>query len=154
MTSIQVGFDNSGNVSGKHLLERYGPTSYVHIGFDSKFQPGQSHPNLPDVPHPALIDTGATESCIDSALAVELKLPVVDRQTVSGVHGANEVNFHLAQIYIPQIPITIYGIFAGVHLTAGGQPHKALLGRTFLRNVTMSYVGTTGTVEISYGNDS
>ena len=95
------------------------------------------------------MDTGAQASCVDSALAMELGLPVVDRTQVAGIHGASEVNSHLAQIYIPDLEFTIYGQFAGVHLAAGGQTHSALLGRTFLRHFTMTYEGRTGTVTIS-----
>ena len=154
MTSIKAGFSNTDDALASDLLVRYGPTLAVQIGFDPNFQLGRSHPDIPKVPYPALVDTGATECCIDSAIAVDLDLPVVDRQTVSGVHGSNVVNFHLAQIFIPQLQYTMYGLFAGVHLTAGGQPHHALMGRTFLHDFTMTYEGTTGSVTISRGNDS
>jgi hypothetical protein len=75
-------------------------------------------------------------------------LPVIDRRSVSGVHGAGEVNMHLAHIHIPMLNFTLYGAFAGVALQAGGQQHHALIGRTFLRNFTMIYEGRTGTVTI------
>ncbi len=42
----------------------------------------------------------------------------------------------------------MYGLFAGVHLVAGGQSHKALIGRTFLRSFTMIYNGRTGAVTL------
>ena len=98
-----------------------------------------------------MVDTGAVESCIDSTLAMELELPVIDRMVVAGVHGRDEVNMHLAQIHVPAIQVTVTGPFAGVHLRAGGQPHYALIGRTFLQHCTMTYRGTTGSV--SLGND-
>ena len=41
------------------------------------------------------------------------------------------------------------GRFAGVHLRAGGQPHFALIGRTFLEDFTMRYEGKTGMVTLS-----
>jgi hypothetical protein len=56
---------------------------------------------------------------------------------------------YLAQIHVPSLLFTIHGAFAGVELAAGGQVHKALIGRTFLQNFTMVYEGTTGTVKIS-----
>jgi hypothetical protein len=68
---------------------------------------------------------------------------------VSGVHGSIEINMHLAQVRIPSLGWTIYGTFAGVHMQAGGQPHLALIGRTFLRNYTMIYDGKTGKVTLS-----
>ena len=73
--------------------------------------------------YPALVDTGATESCIDSELAFMLNLPVVDRQKVAGSHGADTVD---------------------VHLHAGGQPHCALLAE-----FTMTYESRTGNVILS-----
>ena len=122
----------------------------VDIGFDLNHRLGSAAPpDLAEKGLGALVDTGATMSCIDSGLAIQLNLPVVDRQTVAGVHGKKEVNLHLAQIYIPSLRFTIYGSFAAVDLIAGGQPHHALIGRTFLKNFTLTYNGRTGEVEIS-----
>ena len=106
-------------------------------------------PALPDVRLSALVDTGALDSCIDSDLAAQLGLPIVDGIEVAGVLGAGEVNVHLAQIYVPALTLTIYGQFAGVHLTAGGLSHAAILGRSFLRRYVMNYAGPTGAVTIS-----
>ena len=131
-------------------LAEFGPTLLVQIGFDPLFRPGSaSPPDLPDDRFPALVDTGALESCIDSMLAGALGLPVADRRPVAGVHGIDEVNMHLAQIHIPELQWTVYGQFAGVHLAAGGQPHRALMGRTFLMNFVMTYDGRTGAVALS-----
>src|SRR5205823_6239775 len=96
-----------------------------------------------------LVDTGASESCIDSLLAAQLNLPIVDRRPTSGAHGSLEVNMHLAQVRIPALNFTIYGAFAGVRLAVGGQTHRALIGRTFLQRFTMVYEGRTGAVTIS-----
>ena len=132
------------------MLVSIGPTLRVQIGFDSTYRRGQgTRPNLANVEYPALVDTGATTSCIDSTLAGSLNLPIVDRMPVSGAHGSQEVNMHLAQIYIPSLEWSITGIFAGVHLHSGGQPHFALIGRTFLSHFTMVYDGLTGSVIIS-----
>ena len=152
MAQAKCGFnDVPGGASGLELLVAHGPTLLVNIGFDPKFQPAIVHP--PPVPgitdQWALVDTGATESCIDSQLAFQLGLPVADKRKVSGVHGSQGVNMHLAQVHIPSLGFTIYGLFAGVHLVAGGQTHKALLGRTFLKRFTMVYEGRTGTVTLS-----
>ena len=118
------------------------------MGFDPDLVVGRGRPQLPDAAFAALVDTGAQESCIDSALAMELGLPIVDRQRVAGAQGASEVNRHLAQIHVPELDWVVYGAFAGVHLTAGGQPHLALIGRTFLQNFTLTYEGPSGRVTI------
>ena len=122
----------------------------VEIGFDPSYRPDAGvRPNLPQDRFPALVDTGALESCIDSELALTLNLPIVDRQAVAGVHGRGDVNMHLAQIYVPALDWTVHGSFAGVYLRAGGTPHYALMGRTFLRHFTMVYDGKTGAVTLS-----
>ena len=132
-------------------LNRNGPTIAVEIGFDPDFQPGVGRrPRLPPARLPALVDTGAIESCIDAELAVGLNLPIVNSgQQVSGVGGAIDVNEYMGQIYIPELNFTIQGPFPGVHLAAGGQQHYALIGRTFLRHFNMSYEGRTGAVVVS-----
>ena len=150
MPTVDCGFSDSSTYSGQDILVVYGPTLPVQIGLDSGFNHlVKKRPALPPKQFPALVDTGATMSCIDSDLALSLNLPIVDRQKVAGVHGGIEVNMHLAQIYIPSLSFTIYGSFAGVHLIAGGQRHQALIGRTFLRAFTMTYHGKTGAVTIS-----
>ena len=132
------------------MLTSYGPTLFVDIGFDPDFKPAQGAIPIPGITGvSALVDTGPGESCIDSVLAAQLNLPVVDKRMVAGAHGAQEVNMHLAQVRVPSLGVNILGAFAGVHLSAGGQVHRALIGRTFLRNFTMVYEGRTGTVTIS-----
>jgi predicted aspartyl protease len=155
MPQAKCGFDDvPGGSSGAELLTHYGPTLFVNIGFDPNFQDVSPVPVSVPVAGitgiSALVDTGAGESCIDSLLAAQLNLPIVDRRRVSGVHGSQEVNMHLAQVHVPSLNYVIYGVFAGVRLVSSGQSHRALIGRTFLRNYTMVYEGKTGTVTISY----
>jgi len=148
MRETKCGFID-GPLSARDLLINTGPTLFVNIGFDPDFRP-----IAPAVPVPAitgvhaLVDTGAGECCIDDQLAVKLRLPLIDRRSVSGIGGRKEVNMYLAQIHVPSLPHTIYGAFAGVDLVAGGQAHQALIGRTFLRSFTMIYSGLTGDVTL------
>jgi len=122
----------------------------VHIGFDPNWVPGVARPPVPAIANQeALVDTGASISCIDSGLAMRLNLPIVDRQHFGGIGGRHEVNMHLAQIHVPSLNFTIHGSFAAVDLIAGGQRHYALIGRTFLMRFTMIYEGRTGTVTLS-----
>ena len=79
-----------------------------------------------------------------------LNLPLIDSgRRFSGVSGRLEANEYMAQIYIPELRFTILGPLPGVHLAAGGQPHYALIGRTFLRRFNMNYEGRTGAVVVS-----
>ena len=65
---------------------KIGPTLDVLTGFGPNFRRGHI-PSLPSTIYPALVDTGAIESCIDSYVAVALGLPIIDQSQVSGVHG-------------------------------------------------------------------
>jgi predicted aspartyl protease len=146
----ECGFDNiPSGPSGSVLLVRLGPTLFVDIGFDPSWVPKQNTPT-PGIRHvEALVDTGASESCIDDLLAAGLNLPIIDRRPIAGIAGQHMANVYLAQIRAPDLHFIQYGTFAGVNLAAGGQVHKALIGRTFLRNFRMAYEGTTGKVTIS-----
>lgn len=150
MPETKCGFDNTPGVSGSALLVAFGPTILVDIGFDNTWNINTSStppvPSISDIK--ALVDTGATESCIDDLLAVQLNLPIIDKRPLAGIGGQQEANIYLAQIHVSALQYTIYGTFAGVHLTAGGQIHQALIGRTFLNVFTMIYEGKTGTVII------
>jgi hypothetical protein len=152
MPETLCGFnDIPGGASGREQLTAWGPTLIVDIGFDLNYKPGPpwTIPTAGITGIQALVDSGAGESCIDNLLAGQLNLPIVDRRPISGVHGAHIVNMHLAQIHVPSLSFVIHGVFAGVDLAAGGQLHKALIGRTFLENFTMVYEGLTGTVKLS-----
>lgn len=150
MPTTLCGFNDGPSGSGSGLLVQFGPTLLVDIGFDPAYQPAQTQtPQAGITDVHALVDTGATISCIDSGLAMQLNLPIVDRQSIGGVGGQHEVNMHIAQLHIPTLNRTIYGAFAGVDLVVGGQQHVALIGRTFLQHFTLVYEGRTGDVTIS-----
>ena len=150
MPTANAGFNDLNDTSGGELLADLGPVLYVHIGFDRAYQDdSQGRPNISDVPLPALVDTGAEVSCIDSILAERLGLPIADSQSMAGAHGVAEVNVYLAQIYVSDLDFVINGNFPAVDLAAGGEQYFALLGRDFLRNFTMIYEGETGQVRIS-----
>lgn len=148
MTTAKCGFPE-----GAGALYRFGPTLWVQVGFDVSFHPvREPFPILPLTLRPALVDTGAMDCCIDSALAVELGLPVFDRGPISGVNGSFDANLHLAQMYIPALEWVMWGSFAAVHLSVGGQPHQMLIGRNLLRDFRMVYDGRTGAVTLARPN--
>lgn len=153
MLDAHCGFDGhpGGPAQAQQLLVVLGPTLIVDIGFDPTFDPSKSgtKPATQLQGVRALVDTGATQSCLDSTVATTLNLPIIDRQKISGVGGVHDVNIHLGQIYVPSLASTIYGPFAGVNLSAGGQPHIALIGRTFLQHITLHYDGRTGKVTMT-----
>ena len=150
MTDVNCGFSDQPGRSGQRALALYGPTLLVEIGFDRAFRIGSpERPDIPDDLRPALVDTGATESCIDADFAREMGLPSRNRGEIAGIGGVITVPYYLAQIYVPGLDRTIYGQFAGINIQAGGQPCYALIGRDFLQNYTLVYQGRTGYVTLS-----
>ena len=121
----------------------------VRVGFDPAFQPDARPPSLPEQPLAALIDTGATHSCIDSTLAEELALPVIGSTSLASAHGVQAVNKHLAQIHVTALGMTLYGTFDSVQLRTSGLPYDVLLGRSFLSSADLHYEGTSGRVVVS-----
>jgi hypothetical protein len=148
MVSADCGYHDSPH--GAKLLAYYGPVLLVNVGFDPTYKADKNRPPVSGLNGiEALVDTGAQEGCIDSSLAAQLRLPIVDRRPVCGVHGAIDVDMHLAQVHIPSLKFTLHGRFAGVHLVAGGHPQKVLIGRSFLKHFRLAYDGTNGYASIT-----
>jgi hypothetical protein len=151
MTEASCGFQDKGDGIGRGLLIQRGPTLKVDLGFDENYE--VNSPNrlakLPILGIEALIDTGASASCIDAGLAIQLHLPIINRSTFAGVGGLHHFNVHLAQIRSPELKFTFYGAFAGVDLAAGGQRHSVLIGRDFLSHFRMIYDGPSGVVTLA-----
>ena len=97
--------------------------------------------------HYALVDTGASDSCIDATLAEDLGLTPVDEETRLGVHGAGPVTIYRGWLRVTALGMNKHGRFGGADLA--GAPFKALLGRDFLRHCIMEYNGHTGLVTIT-----
>jgi hypothetical protein len=139
MPKVSCGF--LGAAPAQILLAYHGPVVKADVGFDPKYKPTEGKPPKQQrTGLEALIDTGARESCIDSALALELGLPVFDRRNVSGVTGAIAVDFHLAQVHVPSLRFVLRGRFAGTPLLSSG--------RSLLSYLRMTYDGPTGDVEL------
>ena len=150
MPTVNCGFSDQPGRSGQQALVNEGPTLLVEIGFDPNFRSGSGErPDIPDDLLPALVDTGAVESCIDADLAAELGLAVAEQGQIAGVGGLSVADIYIAQIYVPVLEVPIYGRFAGARLRAGGQPYSALIGRNFLQHYRMAYDGRSGRVTIS-----
>ena len=150
MSNAQCGFDASEEGDPRTLLVRHGPTLKVDIGFDAGYdlKAPRTLARLPTQVS-ALIDTGASVCCIDSGLARELGLPVIDQTELAGVGGLKTFDKHLAQIRSLDLKFTYYGAFAGIELASGWSAHRVLIGRDFLSHFQMTYDGPTGAVDLT-----
>ena len=149
MPFADCGFETRGGVSGAERLVAVGPTISVRVGHDPAFPlpDGRSTASPPRLV-PAMIDTGAWSTCIDSALAASLGLPVADTARVTGLHGADFLEVYTARVQVPDLGVMFRGRFPAAQLSAGGQYHRALIGRDFLRHYAMIYDGRTGAVRL------
>ncbi|MBI3193330.1 MAG: retroviral-like aspartic protease family protein [Ignavibacteriae bacterium] len=97
----------------------------------------------------ALIDTGASSSCIDDDVANQLQLPVVNVVSVaSASHASTPQNVYPIQIEVVGLPISIEAPNAiGAALSSLGL--LALIGRDVLQHCTLFYNGITGEITLS-----
>lgn len=96
----------------------------------------------------ALIDTGASNTCIDDAAAQQLGLPVIDvAHMQSASHSRHQCNVYPVTIDIPGVvnlnsPRTMGAALAGQGLLA-------LIGRDVLARCTLFYNGPLGQITLS-----
>lgn len=96
----------------------------------------------------ALIDTGASTTCIDDAKAQELHLPVVDVVNMtSASHASTQQNVYPVLIEVPGgIRINVPRAIAA---NLAPQGLVALIGRDFLQRCTLFYNGPNGVITLS-----
>ena len=130
-------------------LEEQGPLAQLDIahgpqGIGQSFQ-------LHHADYTALIDTGARISCIDSALAQRLNLPIIGPPihgiAASGHFKADPV---LGLIHLPELETLAYGQFLTLPLVEDEQRYHALIGRDILRRGKFTYDGIAGAWSIEF----
>ncbi len=133
------------------LVQR-GPVVQASLSLQGAFaatlvQQGQAVPN--PVSGLALIDTGASTTCVDDSAALSMGLPVIDVCSMtSASHAKTQCNVYPVQIEIVgfkiqfQSPRTI-----GAELKAQGL--LLLIGRDLLAVPTLFYNGITGQITLS-----
>ncbi len=150
MPLADCGFQDVDGFTGPDRLHAHGPTLLIDIGFDRAYDPkGTGIPQTTVQQIPALVDTGASMSCIDDKFARELGLPLVDRQPMGALGGEYEASVYMAQAYVPVFGTTHYGRLIGVEMAKSGFSQSALLGRDFLRGHIMIYDGLRGQVTLA-----
>ncbi len=134
------------------ILLRQGPCVQVSIGLaqsiaNQLLQQGKTLPK--PISGTALIDTGATSTCIDDAAAQRLRLPVVNVVRVaSASHASTEQNVYPIQIEVVGLPISIEAPGA-IGAALAPQGLLALIGRDVLQHCTLFYNGITGEITLS-----
>jgi len=133
------------------LIQR-GPIVQVTIGVEQNIAQQlllQGIPLPQPVPGIALIDTGATSTCIDEAIAQKLKLPVVDVVSIaSASHADSKQNVYPALIEVVGIAIKFNALRA-IGVPLANQGIHVLIGRDLLQICTLFYNGMIGSFTLS-----
>ena len=90
----------------------------------------------------ALVDTGASNSCIDEQVAKELGLPVIDVAIMqSASHEKHPCNIYPVQIMTPIVTLNAPRAMGAALATQG---ILVLIGRDVLQSCTLFYNGPAG----------
>jgi predicted aspartyl protease len=122
----------------------------ISVGQQIATQVLQSGGRLPSpVSGLALIDTGATTTCVDEGAAQRLQLPVIDVVKIaSASHAETEQNVYPIQIEVIGLPITINAARA-VGAPLEPQGILVLIGRDVLQHAMLVYNGPAGSLSLS-----
>lgn len=99
---------------------------------------------------PAVIDTGATVSGIDTAVLQVLGLQPTGTVNIGGIAGPNAHGLYTVDVHIPVGPqrlSLVNRVVIGVQLAP---PYKALLGRDLLAMMMLVYSGPAGTWTLAF----
>jgi predicted aspartyl protease len=97
----------------------------------------------------ALVDTGASVSCIDSQVAIDLGLPVVGTvKMASASHDNHTTNVYPIQITLQGAPVS-FGAPRAMGASLAAQDYIAIIGRDVLSVCTMFYNGHAGQITLS-----
>ena len=96
----------------------------------------------------ALIDTGASGTCVDQEAAAKVGLPVIDRAMMnSASHAKHEVPVYSGKLVVPEFIDINMECAMGASLD--GQNLIALIGRDLLQAAVLVYNGMDGTASLS-----
>ena len=96
----------------------------------------------------ALIDTGASGTCIDQKAAEQAGLPVIDKAMMaSASHAKHEVPVYGAKLVIPHFSAIDVEYAMGANLDEMNL--IALIGRDLLQRAVLVYNGTDGSIALN-----
>ncbi len=126
--------------SSVETLQLQGPCVEAFIGVASIIERQWRQEDL-SIPPPikgyALIDTGASSTCVDDSVARRLGLPVVDVVHISSAsHPSTLQNVYPVQLMIEGFPVSIEVPMA-IGTMLASQGIIALIGRDLLRHCTL-----------------
>jgi len=140
-------------VSPQIALAKWGPSMRVTIGVHDAVASQMGERGM-DIPPPvagrALLDTGASVTCIDNEAAQKLNLQPIGVASISSAsHSATRMNVYPVCMHLVETNIIISTQNAvGAALGAQGGI-VALIGRDIMRDITLFYNGPAGAITLS-----
>ena len=133
-------------------LLQHGPRVQITIGVAQVIAQQLVQQGL-TVPHPidglGLIDTGASSTCVDEAVARQLQLPAIDVVTIATPsHTSLLRNVYPLRLEIIGLPTPIDAPRA-IEADLAGQDIQALIGRDILQHCCLVYNGFVGSITFS-----
>ena len=101
----------------------------------------------------AIIDTGATRTCVDQQILTSLNLNPVGVMSLGTAAGPTQNYIYAARIEFTTIHMVLDSTVIGVSLqgqNVNGQPVIALIGRDLLRRGLFVYSGTGGFFTLAF----
>ena len=133
-------------------LQQRGPVVQVSVTLERSFAASLTRQGL-TIPPPltglGLIDTGASNTCVDYEKARSVNLPVIDVVTIhSASHARVSSNLYPVQIQIAGFPIQFQSPRT-IGAALGEHGLLMLLGRDLLQTCTLFYNGAAGQITLS-----
>ena len=97
----------------------------------------------------ALIDSGASKTCVDENAITQLGVPPINQITVQTPSGAAQQCLYPARFSFPGTPLPGIDFGSVVGSTLAAQGIVALIGRDVLERCVFVYNGPAGTYSIS-----
>ena len=144
--------DNQGNeqeIPPPQALQQRGPVLTATLTLSDRQQESEvaSGARSRSVSGDALIDTGASHTCLDQRVANDLGLAMFGTgRMTSASHADIEVPLFVGKIVLPNITVNVEGA-VGARLEEQGL--IALIGRDVLQNAVLVYNGVDGSVTLS-----
>jgi len=150
-------FRTQAGAPGPAGLLRTGPVLPVEIAVPTALSKFLSARNQ-QIPSPragfALIDTGATRSCVDSQIVSSLGVSPIGIANLGTASGRSQHHLYPAKFDFPAMKFQVeFGSVVGVDLSGQGVGNTqiiALIGRDVLSRCILIYHGTKGSFSLAF----
>jgi len=144
-------FDQEKGIYSPAFLANVGPILDVEVNVPQALMDLSTTQNIP-VPSPitgwALIDTGASRTCVDQAVLSSLMIKPISTVTMFSANGQAIHEICPTKLYFPSLKLSIdFGSVISVNLEGQDildKPLIVLVGRDILSNTLFFYNGSSG----------